>query len=330
MTMPTQQTDFVITWIKDNDSNWLNEKSKYLSGNTSGDGCARQNRNWGLLRYWFRGVEKFAPWVHKIHFVTEGHLPGWLNTGHDKLNIVKHADFIPEQHLPTFNSNAIELFMHKIPGLTEQFVYFNDDMFLINKAVPQDFFKDNLPCDLAVLGAVLPQDEPVTNIIFNNVKIINRYFRKKDLTIHQWRKVLCLCYGKLLVRSLCLYPFSRHTGFYDPHLAIPFTKNTFETVWNHIPDELSETCMHRFRSPDDLSIWLMRYWSLAKGEFVPHAMPGKYFEIGNPDLVPFIRNQKGKIVCCNDVRDGLDFETEKRRLAEAFASILPEKSRFEK
>ena len=74
----------------------------------------------------------------------------------------------------------------------------------------------------------------------------------------------------------------------------------------------------------------MRYWSLAKGEFVPHAMPVKYFEIGNPDLVPFIRNQKGKMVCCNDVRDGLDFETEKRRLAEAFASILPEKSRFEK
>ena len=208
-------------------------------------------------------------------------------------------------------------------------MYFNDDMFLIDKAYPQDFFKDNLPCDLAVLGAVLPQDEPVTNIIFNNIKIINRYFRKTDLTIRQWSKVLCFCYGKLLIRSLCLYPFSRHTGFYDPHLAIPFTKNTFETVWNHIPDELSETCMHRFRSPRDLSIWLMRYWNLAKGEFVPHEMPGKYFEIGNPDLVPFIRSQKGKMVCCNDVRDGLDFEIEKRRLAEAFASILPEKSRFE-
>ena len=143
--MKTQRIDFVITWIKDNDLNWLNEKSKYLSENTSGDGCARQYRNWGLLRYWFRGVEKFAPWVHKIHFVTEGHLPDWLNTEHDKLNVVKHADFIPEQHLPTFNSNAIELFMHKIPGLTEQFVYFNDDMFLIKKVDPEDFLETICP-----------------------------------------------------------------------------------------------------------------------------------------------------------------------------------------
>ena len=328
--MTTQKVDFVITWIKNDDQKWQAAKNKYLSENATEDNSVRQYRNWGLLRYWFRGVERFAPWVRKIHFVTEGHLPDWLNTKHDKLDIVKHSDFIPEQCLPTFNSNAIELFVHKIPGLTEQFVYFNDDMFVINKMNPDDFFKDNLPCDLAVLGAVLPQDEPVAKIIFNNVKIINRYFRKTDLTIRQWRKVICLCYGKLLVRSLCLYPFSRHTGFYDPHLALSFTKSTFETVLDHIPDELFETCMHRFRSPQDLSIWLMRYWNLAAGNFIPHEMPGKYFEIGNPDLVPFIRNQKGKMVCCNDVRDGLDFETEKRRLAEAFASILPEKSRFEK
>ncbi len=327
--MATQQTDFVITWIKDNDSDWLDKKSKYLSGSTGEGSNIRKYRNWGLLRYWFRGVERFAPWVRKIHFVTEGHLPDWLNTKHEKLAIVKHSDFIPEQCLPTFNSNAIELFMHKIPGLTEQFVYFNDDMFLINKMDPEDFFKDSLPCDLAVLGAVLPQDEPITNIIFNNVKIINRFFRKTDLTMRQWRKVLCPCYGKLLIRSLCLYPFSRHTGFYDPHLAISFTKNTFETVWNLIPDELSETCKRRFRSSQDLSIWLLRYWNLAKGDFVPHKLLGNYYEIGNPDLLPYIRRQKGKMVCCNDVRDGLDFEAEKRKLVEAFELILPEKSQFE-
>ena len=170
----------------------------------------------------------------------------------------------------------------------------------------------------------------MTNIIFNNVKIINRYFRKTDLTIRQWRKVLCLCYGKLLSRSLCLYPFSRYTGFYDPHLALPFTKKLFDEVWKKVPKELAETCGHKFRTPQDFSIWLMRYWNLAKGNFVPHGMLGRYFEIGNPDLISYIRSQNGKMVCCNDVRETLNFETEQRRLADAFASILPEKSRFEK
>ena len=327
--MVTQRIDFVITWINDDDSNWLNEKNKYLSEKATEDSFIRRYRNWGLLRYWFRGVEKFAPWVHKVHFVTFGHVPEWLNSGHEKLHIVKHSDFIPKKYLPTFNSNAIELFMHKIPGLAEQFVYFNDDVFVINKVGPEDFFKGGLPCDLAVLGAVLPQDEDITNIIFNNVKVINRFFNKTDLTIRQWRKVICACYGKLLFRTVCLYPFSKHTGFYDPHLGLPLTRNVFDTVWNKAPEELGETCGHKFRTPQDYSIWLMRYWNLAGGNFVPRSMPGRYFGIGDKNLIPYIRCQKGSVVCCNDERDELDFEAEKRKLAEAFVSILPEKSGFE-
>ena len=328
--MEIPNIDFVITWVDNRDPAWQEEKNKYVSQSTGKDCSDRRYRNWNLLQYWFRGIEQFAPWVNKIHFVTCGHLPEWLNTKHPKLNIVRHSEFIPEHFLPTFNSNAIELNMHRISGLSEQFVYFNDDMFLINRVSSEDFFKDSLPCDLAVLGAVLPQDEPVSNIIFNNTKIINRYFSKKDLTIRQWRKVLCFCYGKLLIRTLCLYPFSKHTGFYDPHLAIPLRKDTFYNLWEKIKDELENTCSHKVRTSQDYSIWLMRYWQLVSGEFKPHKMLGKYFEIGNKELISYIRSQKGKMVCCNDVRDNVDFEQEKRNLMKVFDYILPEKSSFEK
>lgn len=328
--MAEQSIDFVITWVDGSDTHWLKEKNKYVSVKTGEDTCNRRYRDWDLLRYWFRGIEKFAPWVRRIYFVTYGHLPIWLNTKHEKLNVVKHSDFIPGQYLPTFNSNAIELYMHKIPGLSGQFVYFNDDMFLINYVKPEDFFKNNLPCDLAVLGAVLPQDEPVTNIIFNNIRIINRYFEKKDLTLKQWRKVLCACYGKLLIRTICLYPFSKHTGFYDPHLALSLTKNTFETVWKKIPELMEETCSHKIRSSQDINIWLMRYWNLALGSFMPRGMLGKYFEIGDKEMIPYIRKQAGKMVCCNDVRENIDFNRERNSLVEAFKSIFPEKSSFEK
>ena len=80
--------------------------------------------------------------MRKVHFVTWGHIPQWLNTKHPKLNIVCHEDFIPQKFLPTFNSHTIEWNFHRIPGLTEQFVYFNDDMFLLKPVYMEDFFKD--------------------------------------------------------------------------------------------------------------------------------------------------------------------------------------------
>lgn len=141
---------------------------------------------------------------------------------------------------------------------------------------------------------------------------------------------MCPCYGELLIRTICLYPFSKHTGFYDPHLGLSFTKEMFDEVWEKVSEELTATCRNKFRTPRDNNIWLIRYWNLAKGNFIPRGMIGQYFEIGDEKLIPYIWQQKGKMICCNDVRDNLDFDEERRRLAEAFTSILPEKSEFEK
>src|SRR5690625_2850108 len=100
--------DFVITWVDGNDKVWKREKDKYRPNKTEDDRNIRY-RNWDNLKYWFRGVERFAPWINKIHFVTWGHVPTWLNISHPKIKIVKHSDFIPKEYLPTFNSRVIEL-----------------------------------------------------------------------------------------------------------------------------------------------------------------------------------------------------------------------------
>lgn len=83
--------DFVITWVDDSDEEWQKDRNSYLK-NDDCDTRVQRFRNWDLLRYWFRGVEKFAPWVNRIHFITYGHLPKYLNVHHPKLNIVKHSD----------------------------------------------------------------------------------------------------------------------------------------------------------------------------------------------------------------------------------------------
>src|SRR5690606_39009951 len=106
-------------------------------------------RDYGFLKYWFRGVEKFAPWVRNIHFVTCGQKPDWINVNHPKIKFVNHEDYMPKEFLPCYNSNVIEIYMHRIPDLTEQFVYFNDDFFIINHITPKRFFTDGLPNDIA-------------------------------------------------------------------------------------------------------------------------------------------------------------------------------------
>ena len=172
--------DFVLIWVDGGDAEWQKEKAKY-SG-TPVDNAAARFRDWGLLKYWFRGVEKFAPWVDKVHFVTCGHTPEWLNLEHPKINFVKHSEYIPEKYLPTFNSHTIELNLHRIKGLSEEFVYFNDDMFIVGPSKPADFFRKGLPCDEVDMQFLLPKRYNMAKSIDgHNMGVLNRNFSKKKV-----------------------------------------------------------------------------------------------------------------------------------------------------
>ncbi|MBQ7883478.1 MAG: Stealth CR1 domain-containing protein [Phascolarctobacterium sp.] len=323
-----EKIDFVITWVDGNDEEWRNLRDSYNSN--LGDSRNIRFREWDLLRYWFRGVEKFAPWVNRIHFVTCGHLPEWLNINHPKLHIVNHKDYIPEKYLPTFNSHTIELNLHRIEELEERFVYFNDDVFLINKVKPEDFFVDGLPCDIGVLGCISPGDKIVSNVVLNNLQIINKYFNKESYVNDGWWHAFNWCYGKNIIRTILLCPFRKHTGFFDHHLCVSFNKETFKKVWLAENELLHKTCSNKFRSRNDVSPWLVRYWQIASCSFYPHKVLGKYFVIGDRNLVRFISRQEGKIVCCNDIDENIDFEVYKNELQCVFEMILPDKSKFEK
>ena len=176
------QIDFVVTWVDMNDPKWQQDfaRSSGKIDNTRNEVSVARFRDYGLLKYWFRGIEKFAPWVRKIHFVTCGQQPDWLDTSHPKLNLVNHEDYIPAEYLPNFNSNVLEIYMHRIPGLSEHFVYFNDDFFVTNHLPQERFFKDGLPQDIAAFR--INMGLSVWNKgLRNNIKIINRRFDKKEV-----------------------------------------------------------------------------------------------------------------------------------------------------
>ena len=138
--------DVVYTWVDGNDAEWnaarerrLAEVSDATMRTRASSGRARFVDR-GELRYSMRSVHLLAPWVRRIHLVTAGQVPPWLDVDDPMINLVDHRDLLPADALPTFNSHAIESVVHRIPGLSEHFLYFNDDFFLGRPTRPERFF----------------------------------------------------------------------------------------------------------------------------------------------------------------------------------------------
>lgn len=327
----SKDIDFVILWVDEHDTNWQAEKQKY-SGNTMYNNKNNvRYRDWENLVYIFRGIEKYTPWVHKVHFVTCGHLPKWLNVNNPKLNIVKHSDYIDKEYLPTFSSHTIELNLHRISGLADQFVYFNDDMFIIDYMKPEDFFLNGKPRDCAILNVLKCDIDGITNIVANDLMIINKYFNFNESLKNNFRKWINLKYGKDLIRTLILSIWNTFPSFLEVHLPNSYLKSTFEDVWAVEEELLRKTCENKFRSPTDCNQWLMRYWQLASGEFVPRSPKiGKMFSVlEEKEIIDCINYQRKKLICINDSEQVVDFENCRNNINQAFVNLLPDKSSFE-
>jgi len=322
--------DFVIPWVDGNDKDWQKEKAKY-EGTNSGDNRDIRYRDYENLHFWFRGVEKYAPWVNKIHLITWGHLPAWLNVKHPKLNIVRHKDYIPKEYLPTFNSHVIEIHLHRIEGLSEQFVYFNDDIFITRPLVREDFFENGYPKDIAALDVSIRADEIHGSAVANCTYAINRYFDKNKTIKENFSKWFNPSYGKYLIKTLMLSSWKNFTGFQTTHLATSYLKSTFEKVWEREETNLKATSQHKFRDKRDLMQFIFKFWQLAEGNFMPGKLLGKNYNLGKEldSALHAIKNQHHKLICLND-NDGIkDFEAVKERVNKSFQKVFPKKSEFE-
>lgn len=328
------EIDFVITWVDMNDPKWKADFAKYSGkiDNTKNEMAVARFRDYGFLKYWFRGVESYTPWVRKIHFVTCGQHPDWLDINHPKLHLVNHEDYIPTQYLPCFNSNLIEIYMHRIQDLTEHFVYFNDDFFIINHTPRQRFFTNGLPNDIAAFrmnfGFSL-----WSKCLRNNIRIINQRFNKKEILERDHDKWFTELYGSKARLTRLLKSYNKFITLRTPHNAQPYTKNTFEEVWEYAGKELTEMSRHRFRSPNDYTMELFKTWQICQSNFAPYNtyIDTKMFPLvfKSGKAIKAIREQSYSLVCINDSEYIMNFEKTMQGLNASFESILPEKSSFE-
>lgn len=327
-----KKIDIVITWVDGSDQEWLKLRSNHYPQYTV---ASNQYRDWGLLKYWFRGIDQFAPWVNKIYFVTWGHVPSFLDTNHPKIKIVKHEDYIPDEYLPTFSSHPIEMNLHRIEGLSEQFIYFNDDMYLINETSPTDFFKDGKARDIAVLNPISPASyDSIAGIMLNNIAVINQNFNVRSVIRKNPLSWFNFNYGALNILNLLFLPWKRAVGLYQQHLPSSLFKSTYSEVWEREFEILDNTCKNGIRDVKrDVNQWLFKEWLVMKNEFIPRTKKfGKYMMVTNirdiDKVSKTVLSKKTKTICINDhVEENIDLVMSE--LISVFETKFPNKSSFE-
>ncbi|MFU8850631.1 stealth family protein [Micromonospora sp. SL1-18] len=308
--------DAVFTWVDGSDPEWLRRKAAALG---APDGvlhavAANTSRyhNRDELRYAMRSLHSFAPWLRKIFLVTDSQLPSWLDPTHPMITIVTHTELFADLGgRSSFNSHAIESRLHRIDGLAEHFLYFNDDVFLGRPVLPTHFFHANgiakfflSPAQFG-LGEAKPSDAPVKAAGKNNRRHIQRQF---GVTITQKMK---------------------HTPF-------ALRRSIMYQIEQVLQADVTETASHPFRYYRDLSIpsSLHQYWAYLTAQAVPGEIEYEYADLGHPStparLAELLARRHRDVFCLNDTdSDPEAFQEQENMLADFLPRYLPFPTPFE-
>ncbi len=331
--MGNQQIDLVLPWVNGSDPLWIAEKNKYDMEHNISD---VRYESWDNLQYIFRGIEKYMPWIHKVFLITWGHLPEWLNISYQKLKVVRHDEYIPKEFLPTFNSNVIEMNYFRIKELSENFILFNDDLFIIQPIAETYYFQNNLPCEEAVethfiLKADKGMDLQMNYACVNNMVLLNRNFDKQEVIRNNPEKWFNPVYGERMQQNVNLSFWRNFESFVYPHEAMPMKKSVLREIWEREPEALKRASFNKFRAYSDVTQRLITMWQICTGNFVPHKYQGKMYLVDKSNCEEAARviiNQTYPIVSLNETSTE-DFCYVKETINKALDKLLGEKSKFE-
>lgn len=275
--------DVVYTWVDGADPAWLARRARH-----SGEGYHEESANAARylsrdeLRFSLRSLHLYAPWVRTVYLVTDDQVPHWLDTGAPGLKVVSHRDIFPSaDFLPTFNSHAIESQLHRIEGLSEYFLYFNDDVMLGKEIVPQDFFLANgttkfFPSPALVpLGDKTDDDPPVAAAGKNNRRVLEEHT------------------GVTIIHKM-------------KHMPHALSRTVLTEIEHTFAEAYEKTRASRFRSMEDISIAssLHHYYASHTRRAIPAKLPYAYFDLSHPfteaRLGRLLAKRDRTVFCIND------------------------------
>lgn len=246
----THPVDVVIAWVDGNDPALARKRKRYLSekddASLSSGAHATRFASINEIRYCVLSIMKFAPFVRNIFIITDGQDPGLYNDIRtyfperaDSLRIVDHKEIFRgfEEFLPTFNSISIGNMIWRIKGLSENFVYFNDDTFLIRPVKEEDWFINNRP---VLRGKWVPF--PLPRIIWTRLRIAFKRHLQGD---KDWQPRASFHMGQWNSAFLAGYRLRYFTNSHTPHTV---EKQTVSDFFNRNKELLGKNISYRFRN----------------------------------------------------------------------------------
>eukprot|EP00033_Pygsuia_biforma_P002743 GCRY01003027.1.p1 GENE.GCRY01003027.1~~GCRY01003027.1.p1 ORF type:complete len:457 (+),score=53.41 GCRY01003027.1:111-1373(+) len=250
-------SDIVWSWVNGSDPDYYNVRWQYCpvlnsalsiekcAGRVTGD-CERRTRGCILgsrdrdndeLLFSLRAYQKHMPW-HKgrVILVTPNQTPEWLNTSNPRVLVYNQDDLFPDKNdTPTFSSSAMSQWLHRIPNLTNYFMYMNDDYMLGR--------------DVKITDLMAGPDQPV--IHQQRGSVLNKSPQHlKKLRTNAWYGSVNTSLGHVLE----VYPKCDVDHKYIQHVPHVFSKRAFEEMHAIWPETFKFTSKFKFRNHKAIDI----------------------------------------------------------------------------
>ncbi|MFE1103151.1 stealth conserved region 3 domain-containing protein [Nocardiopsis alba] len=307
--------DVVYTWVDGDDPDHAAKRARHRGETVGSDGRATNASRFtdrDELRYSLRALEMYAPFVRRVHLVTDDQVPHWLDTEAEGITVVDHREILGPEALPTFNSHAIGARLHHIPGLAERYLYFNDDVFLARPVQAERFFHANGIARVPFSPFQFGIGEPVTGEPAPNSAGKN-------------------------VRELFARDFGRHITHKFKHTPHPQIRRVALELEERYHREVERTTRSRFRSLEDVGFaaTMHHHYAMFTGRAVPGEYRMRYVDIGTPDatdrLAALEAAEEVDFFCLNDVDTPPERREAATRMVHDFLrDRFPFPSRFEK
>ncbi|MGQ0847018.1 MAG: stealth conserved region 3 domain-containing protein [Sporichthyaceae bacterium] len=309
--------DVVYTWVDGSDADWQSRRTAAWAKARPDElsPIAANPSRWinrDELRYSLRSLATHAPWVRNVYVVTDRQTPSWLDTGYSRVRVVDHSEIFPSRDcLPTFNSHSIESRLHHIDGLSEHYLYLNDDMFLGRTVHPEDFFVGN------GLARLFPSPKPLPEGPANTTDTPVEAAGKNN-------------------RDLLAAKFGRAPTHRFLHAPYPQLRSVLNELENAFATEFARTAASRFRHPSDVSIpaSLLGTYAYLTGRAVPATIPYVYVDLADPRLprrLAALRRTRPSAFCLNDHAGlGADPAAVNEAVRATLEALFPVPSPFER
>lgn len=313
--------DIVYCWVDGFEENYLKRKealAKNLNVTLSRVNPACRVFNNDELKYSLRSLEKYAPWVNNVFIITNQQTPKWLNLSNPKVKLIEQADILPSDASPNFNPMAIEHCLRNIPGLSELFLYANDDNLIYDYISPEFFFKNKLP--------------------------ICRFHSKHTPNECLYYKTLNNAENLIFSKYNCKLEHRPH------HNIEAYRKTDLIECYNTFKEEIDKTIYSPFRSEDNIEKHIYNLYAIAnkKGYFkrvrkintdLPfykklfnfllkkYSKESIYISASDENILNTLEKFHPKLFCIND--DEKTTQEDRENVKRVMETLFPEKSSFE-